>query len=125
MPQIVLEVTPKLAALLDFDALLHALHQGFDERGYARASAIRSRVFQTLCALAGSDANTQFVVATMTTTVPRTADMEAAMAQFIHDTICDAIKASGYTERWQCGVFRSFVEPELYIRTDSHPDKKP
>jgi 5-carboxymethyl-2-hydroxymuconate isomerase len=125
MPQIILEATPKLANLLDFDALLLSIHEGFDSRGYAPAAAIRSRVFVSVCSLSGFDANVQFVVATMKTTVPRPAETEAAMAQFIHDTICDAIRATGYAERWQCGVFRSFVAPELYIRTDSHAGKKP
>lgn len=125
MPHLVLEASAGLASLLDFDALLQSIHQGFDRRGYASASAIRSRVYVPVCALSGIDRNTQFVVATLTTTVARPPDMHAAMAQLVHDEICQRIEASGFEGRWQCGVFRSFVTPDLYIRTDSHSGARP
>lgn len=120
MPHLVLEASAGLASLLDFNALIQSIHQGFDSLGYASASAIRNRVFVPVCSLSGSDRNTQFVVATLTMTVARPPDMQAAMARLVHDEICQAIEASGFEGRWQCGVFRSFVPPDLYIKTDSH-----
>ncbi|WP_028216547.1 hypothetical protein [Paraburkholderia oxyphila] len=117
MPHIVFEATKAMANAVDFPALLRTIHDRFHERGYAPVAAIRSRVVVLDAALSGGDADEQFVIATMRTTVARRPEMEEAMAQVIHDALRAAIAESGYAGPWQCGVFREYVPGERYIKS--------
>jgi 5-carboxymethyl-2-hydroxymuconate isomerase len=118
MPNIVFEATRELAEQVDFPKLLKSIHDHFAARGYAPVAAIKSRVIVPVAALSGADPAAQFVVASMRTTVARPPEMEAAMAQHIHDAICAAVAATGFSRAWQCGVFREYVPDERYIKSN-------
>ncbi|WP_062124237.1 hypothetical protein [Paraburkholderia monticola] len=134
MPHIVFEITPVLAQAMELKGLLRSIHEGFAQRGYASAAALRSRVVISDVALSGTDENEQLVIATMRTTVPRPAEIEQAMARYLHDAIVQAIAASAFDGPWQCGVFRQAVPGELFIKSngrgktapaDESPDRSP
>jgi 5-carboxymethyl-2-hydroxymuconate isomerase len=125
MPHIVFEISPVLARALELKGMLRSIHEGFEQRGYANAAAVRSRVMIADVALSGTDENEQFAIATMRTTVPRPARIEQEMAQYVHDAIVRAIAASAFNGTWQCGVFRHTIPGELFIKSNGRGKTAP
>jgi 5-carboxymethyl-2-hydroxymuconate isomerase len=121
MPHIHIEATLEVAKLLEFKTLLQSIHTGIDALGYARLEDFKSRVYVPEVSLAGDDPRGQFVVARLTMTNPRPAEMRRAMAQLIHNTLSAAIDAHNPDFQWQCCVFEEAVNPSSYLKTISPP----
>jgi 5-carboxymethyl-2-hydroxymuconate isomerase len=119
MPHIVIEVTPRLSATIDFVALFSAVHQRIAADGHAALDDFKSRVHVCDRHLAGDDPNGEFVVARLVTTNPRPKDAQRAMATMIHDALCAAIEAEPRSYWWQCGVLIEPFDKGDYLKTDS------
>ena len=121
MPHLVIETTPTLGALLDFPALLQALHFALAANGDARLEDLKSRVHKTGIALAGSDPQAQFIVIRLITTNPRSPAAEHRMMATLHAVFNDAVVQLGLKTSWQCCVLIERIAHGDYLKSGNRP----
>lgn len=119
MPHIVFEVTREMSSQLNFDAIMSDIHQQLAGLGHARMDDLKSRVHVSDTSLAGTDSGAQFVVARLTMTNPRSAEVQREMGQVIHDHVRRAIEARKPDFWWQCCVLLETIDKSHYVKTDS------
>lgn len=98
---------------------MQQIHGDLAQYGYARLGDLKSRVHLLANSLSGEDAGGEFVVIRLITTNPRPVEERHAMAQVIHDWVCNAIRELRPSFWWQCCVLIDTFERSDYLKTDS------
>ncbi|WP_186045586.1 5-carboxymethyl-2-hydroxymuconate Delta-isomerase [Burkholderia gladioli] len=117
MPHLIFESTPQLAESIDFPSLMLDVHANLARNGYATLSDLKSRSYEAEGFLAGDDATAQFIVVRLLLTKTRTASVQHAMGQLIHDAVRAAIERAGVGGSWQCAVLVVDESGAPYIKT--------
>lgn len=123
MPHLVIEVTgamlPQREGAASLLPALREIHAEFARLCYAKEEDMKSRVVIADAALAGADADAQFIVATLSMTQPRPEAMQRAMGALIHARLQRFIEDRDPGCWWQCCVFFRYVGSEAYIKSAS------
>lgn len=105
MPHIVIDASAPLLARIDWQPVLHELHQALAEKGWAALEDLKSRVQPMAHELSGSDDGAQQLIATLILTNPRPPAVCQRMAELVHAHLSRAIEAARPDAWVQCCLF--------------------
>ncbi|MBG9390586.1 hypothetical protein [Caenimonas aquaedulcis] len=115
MPHLVLECTGRLAAQMDWDATLAAIHRELAERGYAAEHTIKSRVHVTAFYRSGQDPQAEQLVCQLLMTRERPSSTRSEMAELIHVQLSEAVARTTPSAWVQCAVLHHTAASGAYL----------